>query len=147
MNSGANIWLIAAGWGSVAAALLHIACMIGGPAWFRFLGAGEAIARAVERGRIEPYVITLAIAAVLSGWAAYAFSGAGAIVRLPLLRIGLLAISAVCLLRAAAVFAPQVWRPEHGEMFRFVSSTVVGFLGLLFLVGTVTARRALSVRS
>ena len=36
-------WLIAAG--VVGAALLHLACIIGGPAWYRFLGAGERMAR------------------------------------------------------------------------------------------------------
>jgi hypothetical protein len=34
-------------WGgalSLVAALLHIAIIVGGPAWYRFFGAGEALA-------------------------------------------------------------------------------------------------------
>ena len=27
------------------AALLHVACIVGGPAWYRFFGAGERMAR------------------------------------------------------------------------------------------------------
>ena len=38
-------WLIAAGVLNAGAALLHLACIIGGPAWYRFLGAGERMAR------------------------------------------------------------------------------------------------------
>ena len=38
-------WLIAAGVLNAGAALLHLPCIIGGPAWPRFLGAGERMAR------------------------------------------------------------------------------------------------------
>lgn len=134
-----NVWLVVAGGGSVLAALLHMACMLGGPDWFRFFGAGEAVARAVERGRPWPYFVTSGIAAVLGLWAAYAFSAAGLILRLPLLRLGLLAIIAVCLLRAAAIFAPQFWLPEHSLMFRAVSSLIVAGLGAAFLLGLIRA--------
>lgn len=34
-------WLIAGGLLSAAAALLHIAVIVGGPDWYRFFGAGE----------------------------------------------------------------------------------------------------------
>lgn len=70
-------WLLVGGWLSVAAALLHIACIFGGPDWYRFFGAGEAMARAAARGDRRPALITLGIAAALLVWAAYAFSGAG----------------------------------------------------------------------
>lgn len=146
MRQAANIWLTLAGLGSALAALLHIACMLGGPDWFRFFGAGEAVARAVERGRAVPYFLTSGIAAVLCLWAAYAFSGAGLIARLPLLRLGLIAITAVCLARGAAVFFPSFWLPEHSPIFRIVSSLIVGGLGGIFLLGTIKAWPTLSGR-
>src|SRR3546814_9831228 len=65
-------------WLSVAAALLHIACIFGGPDWYRFFGAGEGMARAAARGDLRPTLITLAIGAILLVWAAYAFSGRSA---------------------------------------------------------------------
>src|SRR3546814_5357018 len=58
-NSGST-WLIIGGWLSVAAALLHIACIFGGPDWYRFFGAGEGMARAAARGDLRPTLITLA---------------------------------------------------------------------------------------
>jgi hypothetical protein len=52
-----NPWLVAGGWLSIAAALLHLACIPGGPDWYRFFGAGEPIARAAERGMWTPHLI------------------------------------------------------------------------------------------
>src|SRR3546814_7186468 len=57
-NPGST-WLIIGGWLSVAAALLHIACIFGGPDWYRFFGAGEGMARAAARGDLRPKLITL----------------------------------------------------------------------------------------
>ena len=73
-NPGST-WLMIGGALSVAAALLHIACLIGGPDWYRFFGAGEGMARAAARGDWQPTLITLAISTVLLIWAAYAFLG------------------------------------------------------------------------
>lgn len=49
INTG-RPWLIAAGTLDALAALLHVACIFGGPAWYRFLGAGERMAGMAERG-------------------------------------------------------------------------------------------------
>ena len=78
-----NRWLIAAGCMSLAASILHLGCIAGGPDWYRFFGAGEPIARAAERGSWIPAAMTAGIAAILALWAAYAFAGAGLIRRLP----------------------------------------------------------------
>ena len=61
-----NKWLIAAGALSAIAAPLHVAIIINGPDWYRFFGAGEAMARAAERGSARPAVITIGIAAILA---------------------------------------------------------------------------------
>jgi hypothetical protein len=42
--------LILAGAGSLAASILHLACIAGGPEWYRFFGAGERMARMAARG-------------------------------------------------------------------------------------------------
>jgi hypothetical protein len=132
-----NPWLIAGGFASLAAAALHLACIVGGPAWYRALGAGEPIARAAERGSIIPALITAAIAAMLALAAAYAFSGAGTIGRLPLLRLGLVTISAVFLLRGLVVlYPPLLRRPDLSFEFMLWSSLVVLALGILYAIGT-----------
>lgn len=129
-------WLIVAGWLSVAAALLHVACVFGGPEWYRFFGAGEGMARAAERGEWYPAMVTLAIAAILGIWAAYAFAGAGVLPRLPLLRTGLIVISAIYLLRGLALIPLYLWRPQAVDSFAIWSSLIVLVYGIAYAVGT-----------
>ena len=141
-NPGGN-WLIVGGWLSMAAALLHIACIVGGPDWYRFFGAGEGIARAAERGEWTPALITLGIATILAIWGAYAFSGAGWWPRLPLLRTGLVVITAIYLLRALIFVPLHFARPQHTDAFAIWSSLIVLVYGIAYAVGTWKAWPAL----
>ena len=129
-------WLVAGGVLSALAAMLHVAVIAGGPAWYRFVGAGEAMAGAVERGSPTPALITLGIAATLMVWALYAFSGAGIIRRLPLLRTALVLIAAVYLVRALALLPLAILRPELVDTFAVVSSLIVLAYGLAYAIGT-----------
>lgn len=141
------MWLIAAGWMSLAASFMHIACIIGGPDWYRFFGAGEAMARMAERGHWFPPVITLVIAAILAGWAIFAFSAAGRMLRLPLARTALVAISSVLLLRAAMAFVPAFWPPENQSLaFIATTSSICLVMGACFAIGTWKAWPTLSRR-
>ena len=137
-NPGST-WLIVGVWLSVLAAILHVACIVGGPDWYRFLGAGEGMARAAARGDWYPTLITLAIAAILSIWAAYAFSAAGALPRLPMLRPTLVIITAIYLLRALIFLPFHLWRPQHTDSFAIWSSLIVLVYGTAYAVGTFKA--------
>ena len=128
-------FLILAGSLSALAALLHLAVIFGGPDWYRFFGAGEGMARMAERGMIQPTLITLGITAVLAIWAAYAFSGAGLIARLPLLRTGLVVITLIYLARGLIVI-PAVLMNREINAFGWWSSLLVLAYGLAYLVGT-----------
>jgi hypothetical protein len=135
-QSPLNYWLISGGMLSAIAALAHIAIIIGGPDWYRFFGAGEGMARAAAQGRMMPALITLGIATMLAIWAAYAFSGAGLIVRLPLLRTALVIISSIYLVRALAV-VPFLFTPtEQSSAFWIWSSAIVLIYGLAYAIGT-----------
>ena len=138
-----NKSLILGGILSALAAILHVVVIAGGPAWYRFFGAGEEMAQAAERGSSTPALVTFAIAAILMVWALYAFSGAGVIRRLPLLRTALILISAVYLLRAFALLPVVILRPELVDTFAVVSSLVVLAYGLAYSIGTWTRWSAL----
>jgi hypothetical protein len=138
-----NRWLVLGGVLSALAAILHLGVIAGGAEWYRFFGAGEAMARAAERGSMMPALVTLAIAALLLTWALYAFSGAGIIRRLPLLRTALILSSAVYLLRAMALVPILVLRPELVDTFAVVSSAIVLAYGLAYAIGTWTQWPAL----
>ncbi|HEX8362555.1 MAG TPA: hypothetical protein VF613_20715 [Longimicrobium sp.] len=134
--------LVAGGAVTAAAALLHVAIIVGGPDWYRFFGAGERMARMDARGSIYPALITAWIAAILGVWALYAFSGAGLIRRLPLLRLALTLIAAVYLARGILgvpivllVDDPYTNQLRAKMTFMVVSSAICVVLGLCYAAG------------
>ncbi len=124
---------------SSAVALLHFVIIFVGAPAYRYFGAGERMARQAERGAIFPAVITLALTLIFALWAAYAFSGAGFIPRLPLLRTALVTIGFVYTLRGLALI-PQVWFlvQSGGDILprHLFFSAVFLLIGLAYLLGT-----------
>jgi hypothetical protein len=135
VKSRTNKWLVVGGWLSLAAALLHVVCIFGGGDYYRFFGAGEEMARADEAGHWMPAIMTSGIAFILAIWAAYAFSGAGLIRRLPLIRTALVIISGIYLLRGLLII-PIVIEPEMRSSFNIWSSLIVLVFGLNYAIGT-----------
>lgn len=88
-----------------------------------------------ENGHWYPPVITLAIASVLFVWALYAFSAAGILVRLPLLRYVLAAITTVYLLRGIAFLPLMAYFPGNSRGFWLLTSSIALAIGLIHLVG------------
>jgi hypothetical protein len=131
--------LIIGGTLTAAASAAHLACIIIGARAYRFMGAGERMARAAEAGKIMPTLVTLAIAAVLLIWAAYAFSGAGVIMRLPLTELVLPAVCAVYLARAVGFPLLKRRLPENSTAFWMWSSGICLVLGLLYGFGSIYA--------
>lgn len=129
---------------SLLASLLHIGVIIGGPDWYRFFGAGEELAKMAEKGSYYPAVITFGIALVLSAWAWFAFAGAGFVWKPPLLRTGLIAISAVYLLRGLVLLPMLLLTPEKVNGFAVWSSIIVLVYGLFYAAGTWKAWPQLS---
>ncbi len=134
--------LVSGGVLTAAAALLHVGIIIGGPEWYRFFGAGERMARMAARGSMQPALVTAIIAAILAVWSLYAFSGAGVIRRLPLLRLALTLIAAVYLARGllgvpAVMLVDDVYTNELREKLTFmvVSSAICILLGLCYAIG------------
>ena len=130
-----NIFLIIAGILSALAAILHIGCIYFGAPWYRFFGAGEHMARLAEQGSMQPTMITGSIVLVLTTWSLYAFSAAGIIARLPLLRIALVLITAIYLVRGIAGFflinSPMGRTPD----FWLWSSAICLSVGVFHLIG------------
>ena len=143
MQSTVNIPLTVGALLSAVAALLHLGIIAGGPAWYRFFGAGERYARAAAEGKWFPTIVTLGIATVLFTWSAYALAGAGVVKPLPFLKAALVAITAVYLVRGVA-YAPVV-RARGGRITPFVvwSSLICFGYGVVHLVGLVQRWKAL----
>ncbi len=135
MDETPNAFLIAGAALSALAALAHAGCIVFGAPWYRFFGAGERMARMAEAGSWYPALITAIIAAVLATWSLYALSGAGVIPRLPLLRLGLCAITGVYLLRGLAGVPFAMVATERGAAFWLWSSAICLAIGLVHLAG------------
>lgn len=135
MSTFHSRYLVLAGACSFLAALLHLACIVGGPSWYRTLGAGERMASMASRGAWYPVVITLVIASVLAVWGLYAWSGAGLLPRLPLLKAALCTITAIYLLRGVVFLPLRTYFPGNSEAFWFWSSLICLGIGLLHLLG------------
>jgi len=136
LASGAQA-LVMGGALSAAAAVAHLACIVIGAPAYRFMGAGEKMAHAVEARKLGPTLITLAIAAVLLTWAAYALAGAGVISGLPFAKLILSAICAAYLGRAVAFPLLKPAFPENSQTFWLVSSGICLVIGLVHLYGVV----------
>ncbi len=132
----ANKPLLLAGTLSCVAALLHIAIILGGAQWYRFFGAGEEMAGMAESGSWYPSVITLCISLVLFVWALYAFSGAGVILRLPMLKPGLVVITVIYLARGLILVPVLIRKPEIVDGFLVWSSLISLGYGLAYAAGT-----------
>lgn len=141
-NAGSR-WLLAGAILSSAAALLHVGVIVGGPEWYRFFGAPEEYALAAGRGSIVPALVTVGIATGLAIWAGYAASGAGTIVRLPLLRLGLIVITAIYLARGLVIIPVAFYVPYPEGAFDYWSSAIVLGFGLVYAIGLQRAWPAL----
>jgi hypothetical protein len=144
--SSVNRFLVAGATLSALAALLHLGCIAFGAPWYRFFGAGEQMAQLAIAGSWYPVVVTLAIAGVLGGWTLYALSGAGVVLRLPMLRTALCAITAVYLLRGTLVLPLIEHLPGRSATFWWWSSAICLGIGLVHLVGLWQAWPRLGVR-
>jgi hypothetical protein len=131
----ANKFLIVGGVLSIIAAILHIGIIIGGARWYRFFGAGEKMATMAEQGSWYPTVVTFVIASVLFSWGLYAFSGAGLILQLPLLKYALIAISTVYLIRGLAFIPALAFFPDKVDVFIVWSSLISLIFGLCYAIG------------
>jgi hypothetical protein len=143
-----NRYLVIGGICSIVVAILHVAIIIGGADWYRFFGAGEEMALMSESGSPFPVLITSVIVIVFIIWGVYAFSGAGIIRTIPLLRLALIVISSIYLIRGLGgiflvIFSKYVsisvlvLEYNDSELFMLISSIICTVFGMFYSVGTV----------
>lgn len=144
MSAAARTSLIIGGIGLVMAGLLHVVVLIGGPSWIAFVGAPASVVESARAGTWLAPVTTLAIAGVLLIWAAYAFSAAGWLHRLPF-RNWVLGIVAAVLILRGLLAGPMMVQANYAaafDVFHVAMSVVVLVLGCLLAFGLYGLRRA-----
>jgi hypothetical protein len=130
-----NMYLIISGVLSAIAAILHLGCIYFGASWYRFFGAGEQMALMAEQGSSHPTIVTLGIFSILSIWSLYAFSAAGLIFKLPLIRVALILITSIYLIRGFAGFAFINMPQGRSAEFWLWSSIICLTFGIFHAVG------------
>jgi hypothetical protein len=99
-------------------------------------GQGSAVEQLAEQGSNLITVASIVLALIFAIWGIYAFSGAGLITRLPLLRASLIAIAVIYILRSLFLPTEINMVVNQGYPFRFVVFSAVSLVaGLLYLIG------------
>jgi hypothetical protein len=137
MNSFVVACLAFGGIGTMLGALLHVVVLIGGPDWIRFVGAPESVVRSAREGTWLAPVGALSIAALLAVWGLYAFSAAGWVRPLPLLKPVLGLIALIFLVRGALIlpFLGRVNWSSPFDLFVVASSLFIFALGWAYAIG------------
>ena len=141
-------FLIVGGSASFALAALHVLIIaIGPPAYLYF---GRADLAEMARGRpLYPTLATLVITITLIVWGLYAYSGAGLVRPLPLLRTGLVTITCVYTLRGLVLILDVTrWLAgQHYPLRQAVFSAGALATGLCYAIGTAAIVRSEAPRN
>ncbi|WP_028671102.1 hypothetical protein [Saccharospirillum impatiens] len=125
-----TLWLFAALLNS-AASLTHIAIIVGGPNWYRFFGAGEAMATMAEHKHPWPAVMTSGIAVALMIAAAYCLALGEYIRPLPFMTLIGLFITGVYTLRGLLPLLAMGFVPSLRTSFIIWSSLICAGVALI----------------
>ena len=138
--------LLSGGIIAALAALWHLLCIIGGPEWFAFARAPQAIVDSAREGTWLAPLGTVVVAGLMLACTLFALSGAGIIHRMPLLTPALVTIALLCIVRAL-IALPYLWTPAGADIWQIVASSVWLYVGLCFAAGCRLQFRSASART
>jgi len=124
--------------GSIAtcAAIWHLLCILGGPTWFAFARAPQQIIDSSIQGTLLAPIGTIIVALFMFACTLFAYSAAGIIRKLVLLRPALCTIAFVCSLRGL-IAIPSFLMMENLDIWELIASSVWLFVGICFVAGSV----------
>jgi len=126
--------LISAGIIASLSAIWHLLCIFGGPSWYAFARAPQAIIDSAQQGTYLAPVGTVIVAGLMFACTVFAFSASGLIRRVPLLRSALASIALLCILRAL-VAIPYLSTQVGIDIWEVIASSVWLYVGICFLFG------------
>ena len=128
--------LVSAGIIALAAAVWHVLCIWGGPGWFAFARAPQLIIDSAKQGTILAPVATLIVAGLMVACAVFAFSAAGLMPEVPLIKPALITSAALCIIRAL-IASPDFVTSTGLDVWQIVASAVWFYVGVCFVFGAV----------
>lgn len=131
-------WATLAGTSAFLGGLLHIIALLGGADWIHFFHAPPSVVESARQGTWLAPVSTLLITALMWLCSLYAFSAAGFVHRLPLLRTGLFVVAFICVVRGLIFFPLIMINPawlKRLDTFEIVASVIWLAIGIFFALG------------
>ncbi|PCH94265.1 MAG: hypothetical protein COB83_12015 [Gammaproteobacteria bacterium] len=132
--------LISAGVIASFAAIWHLLCILGGPSWFVFARAPQQIIDSAQQGTLLAPVGTVIVACLMFACTVFAFSAAGLIRKVPLLKSALIAIAVLCTLRGL-IAIPTFVTFTGLDIWQIVAGTVWFYVGICFTAGSIEQYR------
>jgi hypothetical protein len=135
MNIRAKL-LVIAGIIAAATAIWHWLCIFGGLSWYAFAHAPPIVLESVKQATLLAPAGAFIIGLLFLSCTVFAFSAAGLIRKIPLLKSALASIALLCLVRGGIGIAHLVLA-QHLDRWELVASPVWFFCGVCFLLGFV----------
>lgn len=117
-------------------AIWHVLMIAGGPSWYAFARAPQYIVDSAAEGTLIAPLGAIAIALLMFICAAYAFSAAGLLKKIPLVKPALTTIAVICLVRSL-ILSPIFFSLEQLGVWHLVASSGWFFVGVCFLLGAI----------
>jgi hypothetical protein len=129
------LFLVLAALIAFGTAVAHLSCIYFGPSCYSLQMAPAFVVEWAQEGSYLAPLAAVFVSSVFVVIGLYALSGAGLIRQLPLLKLGLYTIAAVCLIRG--LLGMQLWlrHQEKIDISIFYAGVVWFVAGLLFLFG------------
>ena len=128
--------LISAGVIASASAIWHLLCIIGGPNWFAFARAPQQIIDSSQQGTLLAPIGTVIVASLMFACTVFAFSAAGLMRKVPLLKTALITISILCITRAL-IAIPTFINSAGLDIWQIIASSVWFYVGISFAAGSI----------
>lgn len=122
---------------TLLAAIAHLLCIVIGADAYLLMGAGQYVADAVRQGETAPHITTASIACVLLIWSTVAWLASTRYRFIPFHRTLLVLVGTALLLRGVLFVYLIPFFPGNSDTFWWISSSICGLLGTLYLIGAV----------
>jgi hypothetical protein len=113
---------------------------LGGPHWFAFARAPQQIKDSSQQGTLLAPIGTVIVASLMFACTVFAFSAAGLIRKVPLLKPALITISILCVLRGL-IAIPTFVNSTGLDQWQIIASTVWFYVGIFFAAGSIEQYR------
>lgn len=141
MNTKSKLTLGLAGIITALTALAHMSCIVLGSFCYRAQLAPEELINLAATGSPKAAVATLIVSSLFVGCTLFAFSAAGFIKKLPLLKSAILIISFICTLRGVATVPLSLKFPEMVSTTSILSGIIWFITGVLFFYGYLSMKK------